>query len=89
MSEGAEDCDEEDEAAFAVGEGACVLLLAEDELLSLLKRSKNFWISGSTGSFGAAACADEAWFCTGVDGFSGDGDAQSQPIVTPCVLCTY
>lgn len=66
-------------------EGIDVLLLLADELVSDLKRSKNFWISGSTGSLGAAACAactEEDWFCTGVDGFCGDGDAQSQPMVT-------
>lgn len=48
---------------------------------SCLKRSKNFWISGSTGSFGAADCSvgGVGAAFSSVGGF--EDDDQSQPIM--------
>jgi hypothetical protein len=48
--------------AVCVAEADCEVLPVEDVLESLLNISKNFWISGSTGSLGAAACAAADWF---------------------------
>jgi hypothetical protein len=58
----------------------------DDALLSALKRSKNFCSSGSkfSGCLGAAGggCGADWASPTGVDGLDGDGDAQSQPMMT-------
>ena len=54
---------------------------------SAWKSSRNFWISGSTGSLGAAAWAGddddncEVGAFSGGGVFGGDAEAQSQPIV--------
>ena len=54
---------------------------------SCLKSSKNFWISGSTGSFGAVDCSEGGGGAglSFVCGFEDDDD-QSQPIVSDLCL---
>jgi hypothetical protein len=84
--------DEEEDAAgdVDVDEGGCDEDVSVDgDLLpprSAAKRLRNFWISGSTASLefeaaGGVVLAGERLSCTGVDGFGGEGEAQSQPMV--------
>jgi hypothetical protein len=57
---------------------------AADGLVSALNRSKNFCSSGSKLSLclGAGGGCDEDLSLAGDDGWGGDGDAQSQPMMT-------
>jgi hypothetical protein len=92
LRESQEATPEEEDAAGDddVDEGGCDEGASVDgDLLpprSAAKRLRNFWISGSTASLefeaaGGVVLTGEGLSCTGVDGFGGEGEAQSQPMV--------
>jgi len=85
-----DDEEEEEDSASGLEAGGGAVALEEDSCLEPVseeKRSRNFWISGSMlGSFGAVL-ADVldvlvGLSCAGDDGLAGEGEAQSQPMVT-------